>query len=100
MFKDTQALPTDLLQYRFLFAQYAQFKHFETKSLLNVANFMSKTPVTGVNTINNILKITGYSIQPDAPYVKYLTKIVLARELNMLFRRLRQEDIKLSAENL
>ena len=100
MFKDFEALPTDLLKYKFLFAQYAQFTYFETRSLINIANFMSKTPVTGLNTINNILRVTGFKIQPDAPYVKYLTKIILARELNMLFRRLRTEDMILSAENL
>jgi hypothetical protein len=61
---------------------------------------MSKSPVTGLNTINNIIKVSGYQIPADHPYVMPFTKKILARELNMLFRRLRAEDIVLSAENL
>ena len=50
-------LPTDLIDYRHLFNKYARFSMFKTKSLMHMANFMSIHPVTGVNTINNILKL-------------------------------------------
>jgi hypothetical protein len=61
---------------------------------------MSKTPVTGLNTINNVIRFTGKNIPADAPYIKSVTKYIIARELNMLFRRLRNEDMILSHENL
>jgi len=53
---------------------------------------MSKEPFTGLNTINNILRLFKTSIPVDLPYVRIFTRMIVARELNMLFRRLRQED--------
>ena len=35
------ALPTDFLQYRNLFRKYANFKNFDTKTLMHMAHFMS-----------------------------------------------------------
>lgn len=69
----------------------------ETKALIKVAHFMSKEPFTGLNTINNILRLFSfftfkkfqYQIPIDLPYVKEYTRLIVARELNMLFRRLR-----------
>lgn len=69
---------------------------------------MSKEPFTGLNTINNILNLLSfftfkkiqYQIPVDVPYVKEYTRLIVAREMNMLFRRLRQEDQLISAEDL
>lgn len=64
-----------------------------------MANFMSISPVTGFNTINNLIRISGKSIPIDGPITGKFSKLVVARELNMLFRQLRREDLILGAEN-
>lgn len=51
------ALPTDLLQYRFLFKKYGSFRRFNAKQLVSISHFMSHEPVTGLKTINNIVKL-------------------------------------------
>ena len=53
---------------------------------------MSLQPVTGVNTINNILKIFGFHIPLTWPAVNVISKFILTRELNMYFSRIRKED--------
>ena len=67
---------------------------------MHIANFMSKNPVTGVNTINNIIRLTKKQIPIDAPYVHGITRRILARELNMLFNKLRKEDLLIGLENI
>ena len=57
MLRSEHSLPTDLLQYRDLFQRYAAFKYFDTNTLLHIAHFTGLNPVTGLNTINNILRI-------------------------------------------
>lgn len=36
----------------------------------------------------------------DAPIINIMTRAIVARELNMYFRRLRQEDLMLDLENI
>ena len=57
LLKGENFLPTDLLEFRRLFTKYGQFRMFKTRSLMHMANFMSIEPVTGLNTINNILRL-------------------------------------------
>lgn len=40
---------------------------------MHMAHFMSIEPVTGLNTINNILRLVKYQIPVDAPIIKYMT---------------------------
>ena len=94
------ALPTDFLQYRNLFRKYANFRNFDTKTLMNMAHFMSISPVTGLNTINNIIKLSGKQIPVDGHIIKNFTKLIVARELNMLFKQIRKEDLILGFESL
>ena len=61
---------------------------------------MSLEPVTGVNTINNILKLFKLKIPLDAPGVNGIAKFLIARELNMYFTRVRQRDVNLNFELL
>lgn len=93
-------LPTDLLQFRQLFQKYAQFRFFDPKTLLHIAHFMSLNPVTGLNTINNLLNPIKVKIPIDAPVIKYLTRMIITRELNLYFRRLRDEDVLMSFEKV
>lgn len=61
---------------------------------------MGLNPVTGLNTINNILRIFKTKIPLDAPGFKFLTKAVLTRELNLYFNKIRKEDMMMSFENI
>ena len=94
------ALPTDLLQYKEQFRRYADFKHFPVEGLRNISHFMGITPVTGVNIINNVLRITGKQIPVNAPVVRVIAKRLMVRELNMYFRRIRNYDVMYSFDNL
>lgn len=67
--RNDEYLPTDLIEYRHLFHKYAKFSLFKTKSLMHMAYFMSITPVTGLNTINNILRLFKVQIPVDGKYV-------------------------------
>ena len=51
-----------------------------------MANFMSVRPVTGLNTLNNILRLVRLPAVPvDAPVLRLIAKILVVREMNMLF---------------
>lgn len=93
-------LPTDLLKYREIFQRYCDFKYFEVDTLIKISYFMSLEPVTGLNTINNILRLFKVQISPSAPIVQMFTKFLLTRELNMYFYKLRNEDLLLSFDTL
>jgi hypothetical protein len=67
---------------------------------MHMANFMGIDPVTGVNTINNIIKLTGKQIPVDGAIIKNFTRLIVARELNMLFKQLRNEDLTLWFEKI
>lgn len=98
--KKPKLLPTDLLQYKDIFHSYANFRFFQVDSLVKIANFMSLNPVTGFNTINNVLKIVKLEVPLNAPGIKIITKAILVRELNMYFARIRKEDESLSFTSL
>jgi hypothetical protein len=65
-----------------------------------MAYFMSLEPVTGVNILNNILKVFKMEISPSAPGVSFISKFLLVRELNMYFKRIRKEDSEISFDML
>ena len=48
---------------------------------------MGLNPVTGLNTLNNILRVAKVKIPLDAPVIKYLTQAIMTRELNLYFNR-------------
>lgn len=99
-FRSKNLLPTDLLQFRDLFTKYIQLKHFSPTALLHMAHFMGLTPVTGLNTLNNILRVFKVKIPLEAPGVKILTRMVLTRELKLYFNQLRKEDELMSFEQV
>ena len=62
---------------------------------------MSVRPVTGLNTLNNILRLVRLPAVPvDAPIIKLIAKMLVVRELNMLFTQLRAEDVKIDFEGV
>ena len=56
------------------------------------------TPVTGLNIINNVLKIVKLKIPIDAPIIRKFTKVIVTRSLNLYFDKLRKEDELMSFE--
>lgn len=98
--RSENVLPTDLLQFRQLFQKYANFKYFPPQTLLHIAHFMSLNPVTGLNTINNVLKPLKVKIPIDHPMVRHFTKMIITRELNLYFKNLRDEDVLMSFEQV
>ena len=93
-------LPTHLLQYRQLFKIYGDFKYFNIEGLMKVSNFMSLEPVTGFNTINNILRLIKLEIPIDAPVIKHLTKYLLIRQIKMYLKQIRKIDESINFEDL
>lgn len=67
---------------------------------MKIAHFMGIEPVTGVNIINNILKIIKLNIPVDTPIIRDIAKILVTRELNMYFKRIRKFDVEYSFKNL
>ena len=83
-----------------IFKKYVQFKSFDVTTLIHVAHFMSLTPVTGLTIINNILKLFKVKIPIDAPIIKFITKRILARSINLYFDNIRKEDELMSFETV
>jgi hypothetical protein len=100
VFRAKNLLPTDLLQYRVIFTKYVSFRFFSATTLLHIGHFMGLNPVTGLNTINNILRIAKVKIPLEAPGIRLLTRMILTRELNLYFNQLRREDELMSFEQL
>lgn len=75
-------------------------------TLKRVSHFMSLEPVTGFNIVNNILAIPAKLGGPkiyiplDAPGINVIARVLMARELNMYFSRIRREDVPLSYDDL
>jgi len=90
--KDPNILTTDLLEYRLLFDKYLNFNYAPPKMLMTVCNIMSLQPVTGLNTLNNFLKIFKIKIEINNPYVAWLTRRILLREFKLYMRKLRKDD--------
>ena len=98
--KKPYLLPTDLLVYKQIFKRYATFGFFPVDKLEKIAQFLGIEPVTGFNTINNILGIFRLRISLTTPGIEFIARKILARELNMYINRIRQEDTILSFEPL
>jgi len=69
-----EVLPTDLLQYKEIFRRYGDFQYLPIKELIKISQFMGVEPVTGVNIINNILKIFKLEIPVDSFIVRDIAK--------------------------
>lgn len=67
---------------------------------MKVSNFMSLEPVTGFNTINNILRLIKLEIPIDAPVIKHLTKYLLIRQIKMYLKQIRKIDESINFEDL
>lgn len=57
LLKTDYVLSTQLLQYRAIFKKYLKFNYFDINALMHISHFMGLKPATGLNTINNILRL-------------------------------------------
>ena len=87
--KKPYLLPTDLLIYKQIFKRYASFQHFPIATQMRMAQFLGIEPVTGFNTLNNILRIVRLRVNLQWPGIEFVARMILARELNMYLNRLR-----------
>jgi hypothetical protein len=73
----------------------------DIKNLLKIAHFLGIEPVTGVNILNNILKIFKLKIPVEStPIIRDIARFLVTRELNMYFSRIRKFDVEYSFKNL
>jgi len=99
-FKEKDFLTTDLLDYRKIFKVYINFQYTSTKALMAICNMMSLQPITGLNTINNILKVFRVKIPIDHPAVEWMTRRILFREFSLYMKKLRRDDSYLQFEEI
>ena len=93
-------MPTDLLKFRTIFAKYGDFRFMDIPTLMLIADFMSTTPATGLNTINNILRFFKLRIPIEARGIRFFTQKIITRSMNLYFSKLRQEDELISFESV
>lgn len=100
IFKENDCLTTDLLAYRKIFQVYINFRYAPTKVLMTICNMMSLQPITGLNTINNLLKFFKLEIPIDHPSVEWMTRRFLFREYSLYMKKLRRDDSYLKFEEI
>lgn len=100
MMASESVLPTDLLNFKSIFKNYTDFKYFDNRTLMHIANFMGLEPITGLNTVNNLLSFMKKEIPIDHWAVRRMTKMFLVRELKMYFYKLRKDDTMIDFESL
>lgn len=79
---------------------YGEFKFFTIEGLMKASHFMSLEPITGFNTINNLLRLVKLEIPIDAPIIRHMTKYLLTRQLTMYFKQIRKIDESINFEDL
>lgn len=66
-----------------------------------MALFLGQTPCTGFNSLNNLLLFLRLpTVNPEAPFIRHITKFFLIRQLRVACHILRKQDTKLSIEDL
>lgn len=100
MMASESVLPTDLLNFKSIFKNYTDFKYFDNRTLMHIANFMGLEPVTGLNTVNNILSFMKREIPIDHWAVRRMTKMFLVRELKICFMKLRKDDTMIEFDQI
>ena len=96
-----ESLPTNLLEFRFIFRKYGNFRNFKNPALLNIAKFMGQEPITGLNFLNSLLKMVRLrTLDPCGEWLQHYSRLFLLRQINLIFNRLRVEDQMLSAEDI
>jgi hypothetical protein len=98
--KKCDVMTTELLEYRELFNKYLDFSHAPPKIIMLACNIMSLQPITGLNTINNLIKLFKIQIPVDNKYVEWLTRRILFREFKLYMKKLRKDDSMLRFDEI
>lgn len=96
-----KVLPTGYLSFRFMLTKYLNRRVLGPEELMAVIRFLGKEPLTGFNTLNKLMRAIKCSeFDPTHRYLKFVSGIVLHRQLRIMFNQLRREDVLLSAEDI
>ena len=79
---------------------YLDFKYHDVNELKSMARFFGMTPMTGLNTFNNLIKRTNRKVSADHWSIHWITQRIALRQMNVHFRRIRREDTIIDSENL
>jgi hypothetical protein len=71
--------PSDLLKHKRLFWKYLDFYQFDTQTQMNIFSFMMQKPVTGFNTINQILSPLKIQVPLDSDFLRPYLRFILGR---------------------
>jgi hypothetical protein len=71
--------PSDLLNHKRLFWKYLDFYQFDTQTQMNIFSFMMQKPVTGFNTINQILSPLKIQVPLDSDFLRPYLRFILGR---------------------
>lgn len=63
-------------------------------------HYMAIDPVTGFNIINKFLRVLRIPVNVESDYLRPFMRIILGRQLNMLFRSLSTKDAVIAFEDL
>ena len=96
--QSNQLLPTHLLKHKETFSRYLRSNYYDVNMLKNIAMFYGLTPMTGVNTINNLL--SKIRIPKQIPTDTQVSRWILMRQCKTHYRRVRREDVLIDFERL
>lgn len=63
-------------------------------------HYMAIEPLTGFNILNKFLRVLRIPVNVESDYLRPFMRIILGRQLNMLFRSLLKKDSELNFEDL
>jgi len=63
-------------------------------------HYMAIEPLTGFNIINKFLRVLRIPVNVESELLRPFMKIILGRQLNMLFRSLQQKDSVIAFEDM
>jgi hypothetical protein len=69
-----------MLKFKKMFKKFARFDYNDISTLKDMAIYMGQTPITGLNSLNNLLSFCRLPTVPiEAPLVRIYTKRMLVR---------------------
>lgn len=63
-------------------------------------HYMAIEPLTGFNIINKFLRVLRIPVNVESDLLRPFMKIILGRQLNMLFRSLKKKDAVIAFEDM
>lgn len=67
---------------------------------MHICHYMCMEPVTGFNLLNKFLRPLRIPVNVHSPILKPFMKVIIGRQLNMLFRSLKDKDAQMAFSNI